>query len=303
MSASESTQGAEPPAAAASDARDPLAAITLFDTLQRHRRWFVLTGAGCSTQSGIPAYRDESGAWKHKAPIQFRDFVGSEALRRRYWARSFVGFERVHRALPNGAHLALARFERLGRARLLVTQNVDGLHQKAGSQSVVDLHGQLAEVECLACHARFSRASVQELLLQQNPWLSRASSAFATPDGDAELDPSTCEDLVLPSCASCSGVLKPAVVFFGENVPKARIDAAYQALAESDALLVVGSSLMVFSGYRFARRAADLGKPVVVVNNGLTRADALAALKLRGECGALLEAAVSRLEGAESGLG
>lgn len=268
----------------------------LSDVLGRHDRWFVLTGAGCSTQSGIPAYRDESGAWKHKAPIQFRDFVGSEALRRRYWARSFVGFERVHRALPNGAHHALARFERLGRARLLVTQNVDGLHQKAGSQSVVDLHGQLAEVECLACHARFERAALQERLLEQNPWLSRTRSAFATPDGDAEVDAGDYEELVVPSCMHCSGVLKPAVVFFGENVPKTRIELAYQALAESEALLVVGSSLMVFSGFRFARRAAELGKPVVVINNGLTRADALAALKVQGECGALLDAAVARLE-------
>jgi NAD-dependent SIR2 family protein deacetylase len=268
----------------------------LESALRSHPRWFVLTGAGCSTRSGIPAYRDESGAWKHKAPIQYRDFVGSEGLRRRYWARSFVGFERVHRALPNGAHHALARFERLGRARLLVTQNVDGLHQKAGSQGVVDLHGQLAEVECLACRTRFSRASIQHWLAEHNPRLETTSAEFATPDGDAELSPGAEEDLVVPTCTACSGVLKPAVVFFGENVPKPRIDEAYRALAESDALLVVGSSLMVFSGYRFVRRASELGKPVVVLNNGKTRADALAALKLEGECGALLEAAVARLD-------
>jgi NAD-dependent SIR2 family protein deacetylase len=275
---------------------EPGGVEALSDVLERHIRWFVLTGAGCSTQSGIPAYRDESGAWKHKAPIQFRDFVGSEALRRRYWARSFVGFERLHGALPNGAHHALARFERLGRARLLVTQNVDGLHQKAGSQSVVDLHGQLAEVECLACRTRLSRAALQERLLEQNPWLAQTRSAFATPDGDAEVDAGDCEELVVPSCSLCSGVLKPAVVFFGESVPKTRIEEAYQALAESEALLVVGSSLMVFSGFRFARRAAELGKPVVVINNGLTRADPLAALKVQGECGALLDAAIARLE-------
>jgi NAD-dependent SIR2 family protein deacetylase len=256
----------------------------------------VLTGAGVSTQSGIPAYRDEHGAWKHKAPIQFRDFVDSEALRRRYWARSFVGFERVQRAEPNGAHRALARFERLGLAQLLVTQNVDGLHQKAGSEAVVDLHGQLAEVECLACQARCSRAEIQDRLLAHNPWLAAVSSAYATPDGDAELAAGSDEALLVPSCTRCGGVLKPAVVFFGENVPKARVDRAYQALAGSDALLVVGSSLMVFSGYRFARRAAELGKPVVVLNQGLTRADALAALKLEGECGALLDAAVAQLE-------
>lgn len=298
MSPEGPAHGATPEPAATAARHEPLDAAALFHTLHRHRRWFILTGAGCSTQSGIPAYRDESGAWKHKAPIQFREFVGSDALRRRYWARSFVGFERVHRALPNGAHVALARLEQLGRAQLLVTQNVDGLHQKAGSRSVIDLHGRLAEVECLACRSQYSRASVQELLLEQNPWLAHASEAFATPDGDAELDPSTCAELVVPSCPACSGVLKPAVVFFGENVPRARIEQAYQALAESDAVLVVGSSLMVFSGYRFARRAAELGKPVIVINNGVTRADALAELKLRGECGALLDAAVSQLESA-----
>ncbi|HTV21289.1 MAG TPA: NAD-dependent protein deacetylase [Polyangiaceae bacterium] len=274
----------------------PADATALIDVLRRHRRWFVLTGAGVSTQSGIPAYRDEQGAWKHKAPIQFREFVQSEALRRRYWARSFVGFDRVLHAQPNGAHHALARFERLGGTRLLVTQNVDGLHQKAGSRSVVDLHGQLAEVECLSCRARSSRARIQGRLLAQNAWLSGVTSAYATPDGDAELDAGRYEALLVPSCEACGGVLKPAVVFFGENVPKVRVDEAYQALAESDAVLVVGSSLMVFSGYRFARRAADLGKPIVVLNQGLTRADGLATLKVQGECSALLELAVAELE-------
>jgi len=274
----------------------PADATALIDAVGRYARWFVLTGAGVSTGSGIPAYRDEHGAWKHKAPIQFRDFVESEALRRRYWARSFVGFDRVLRAEPNAAHHALARFERLGRTRLLVTQNVDGLHQKAGSVSVVDLHGQLADVECLGCQARSSRAQIQGRLLAQNPWLSSAAAAYATPDGDAELDVDRYEALLVPGCEACGGVLKPAVVFFGENVPKRRVDQAYEALAESDAVLVVGSSLMVFSGYRFARRAAELGKPVVVLNQGLTRADTLAALKVQGECGALLAAAVTRLE-------
>ena len=274
----------------------PLDASRLSSVLGRYQRWFVLTGAGCSTLSGIPAYRDESGAWRHKAPIQFREFVQSEAVRRRYWARSFVGFERVHGAEPNGSHRALARFEQLGRARLLVTQNVDGLHQKAGSVSVVDLHGQLAEVECLGCRTRWKRASLQQRLLEQNPWLAATRSSGPTPDGDAELDATACEGLVVPSCEHCGGVLKPAVVFFGENVPKPRIEDAYRALAESEAVLVVGSSLMVFSGYRFVRRAAESGIPVVIINNGLTRADAIAALKLEGECGALLDAAVACLE-------
>ena len=267
----------------------------LTEVLARHGRWFILTGAGCSTLSGIPAYRDETGAWKHKAPIQYRDFVGSEALRRRYWARSFVGFERVHRAEPNAAHLALAQLERLGRARLLVTQNVDGLHQKAGSAEVIDLHGQIAYVECLACRERFERAPMQALLLELNPWLSGANTTGMTPDGDAELAPGTWEGMRVPGCERCGGVLKPAVVFYGENVPRGRVDDAYAALSGSDALLVVGSSLMVFSGYRFARRAVELGKPVVVVNSGTTRADPLASLKVSGECGALLQAAIGAL--------
>ncbi len=272
--------------------------LALASQLGRYQRWFVLTGAGCSTESGIPAYRDEVGAWKHKAPIQFRDFVRSERVRQRYWGRSFVGFERVHRALPNDAHRALARFQRLGRERLLVTQNVDGLHQKAGSDGVVDLHGQLAEVECLGCRSRFPRLALQERLLAENPWLSLARSSGVTPDGDAELDFAAFPELVVPTCTECEGVLKPAVVFFGENVPVQRVSDAYEALADSQALLVVGSSLMVFSGFRFVRRAVDMGKPVVVINHGLTRADTLAALKVEGSCGVVLDAAVTRLEAA-----
>lgn len=276
--------------------RGALDTRALAEALVRYRRWFVLTGAGVSTLSGIPAYRDETGAWKHKAPVQFRDFVLNEAVRRRYWARSFVGFERLHRALPNGAHRALARLERLGKAGLLVTQNVDGLHQKAGSRAVIDLHGQLALVECLACRRQVQRVALQERLLELNPWLPRAAvGASSTPDGDAELEAAMDQGVVVPSCEVCSGVLKPAVVFFGENVPKERVDEAYQALAASDALLVVGSSLMVLSGYRFVRRGVELGKPVIVLNNGATRADPIATLKVQGECGAVLGAAIAQI--------
>jgi NAD-dependent SIR2 family protein deacetylase len=181
---------------------------------------------------------------------------------------------------------------------MLVTQNVDGLHQKAGSESVIELHGQLAQVECLGCRSRCSRASIQARLLRHNPWLAALTSAHATPDGDAEIDASVCAGLAIPSCEACGGVLKPAVVFFGENVPIARVERAYQALAVAEGVLVVGSSLMVFSGYRFVRRAAELGKAVVVVNQGFTRADPIATFKLEGDCGALLESAVAELEGA-----
>lgn len=268
----------------------------LASELQRHPRWFVLTGAGCSTESGIPAYRDARGAWQHKAPIQLEDFVTNDAVRRRYWARSFVGYGRIRAAAPNAAHLALARFQRLGLLSVLVTQNVDGLHQKAGSERVIDLHGQLATVQCLSCSSSIERDALQAHLLELNPSLGRLLSTAVAPDGDMEIDGLSWENLEVPSCPSCGGILKPAVVFFGETVPPQRIADAYQALAESDALLVVGSSLMVFSGYRFVRRAADAGKPIVVINRGVTRADPFAKLKLDGPCGPLLDVAVTRLE-------
>ncbi|HEU4578814.1 MAG TPA: NAD-dependent protein deacetylase [Polyangiaceae bacterium] len=276
--------------------------------LERHSSWFVLTGAGCSTESGIPAYRDETGAWRHKAPIQLGEFLGSEHVRRRYWARSFSGFQRVQQAQPNPAHHALAALERLDRVRLLVTQNVDRLHQKAGSRNVIDLHGQLAWVVCLGCGAQFERTRVQSWLEQQNPELSADEGLGAgapaqralgfAPDGDAEVGGNAVASVRIPACPSCSGMLKPAVVFFGETVPPEKVQASYTALEAADALLVVGSSLTVFSGYRFVRRAADLGKPIVVLNSGVTRGDRFAELKLEGSCGALLSAALELL-GAE----
>ena len=262
--------------------------------LERHARWFVLTGAGCSTESGIPAYRDENGIWRHKAPIQFRDFVGNEAVRKRYWARSFAGFARVQHAAPNAAHHALAQLEALDRVGLLVTQNVDRLHQKAGSRSVIDLHGQLAKVTCLSCRAELDRDAWQQELARHNPGLGTGSAPSAAPDGDAELE-ADYASVHVPACSYCGGVLKPAVVFYGETVPPERVSAAYAALADADAVLVVGSSLSIFSGYRFVRRAADLNKPIIIVNSGATRADRFAELTLPGPCAALLDAATRGL--------
>jgi NAD-dependent SIR2 family protein deacetylase len=266
--------------------------------LGRRERWFILTGAGVSTDSGIPAYRDAHGAWQHKPPIQYADFVRSEAVRQRYWARSFVGYERIERAQPNVAHLALARLQALGRAPVIVTQNVDGLHQKAGSSGVIDLHGRLAQVECLACGSASPRAALQARLARDNPGLESAVASAITPDGDAEVDDETCKRLIVPDCPSCGGVLKPAVVFFGESVPQQRTASGYDALDAADAMLVVGSSLQVFSGHRFVRRAAASGKPIVVVNRGVTRADPLAHLKLDGSCGTLLAGALAVISGA-----
>lgn len=250
----------------------------------------VLTGAGVSTDSGIPAYRDESGQWKQSQPMQFRDFVGSELSRRRYWARSMIGWQRMAQARPNAAHHALAEWERRGRLRLLITQNVDGLHSAAGNARVIDLHGRLDRVVCLACHAVSSRAELQRLLVELNSDFL-GQSYVVRADGDVELSVDY-ERFQLVACSACGGVLKPDVVFFGENVPSARVESAMAALDGARALVVAGSSLMVFSGFRFARAASRHGIPIVVVNLGKTRADDLAALRVAGNAGELLSASL-----------
>jgi NAD-dependent SIR2 family protein deacetylase len=259
----------------------------LADFIERHPRLVVLTGAGCSTGSGIPAYRDDEGAWAHRRPMTFAEFSGSPGARRRYWAGSLRGWPRVRDARPGAAHTALAALEDAERARI-VTQNVDGLHQKAGARRVIDLHGRLDVVECLACGARLDREDVQALLLS---WNGPAAAGPARPDGDTQVE-GPLDDFHVPDCRECGGILKPSVVFFGENVPRSRVDQAMDALARADALLVVGSSLMVYSGYRFVAAARSRGRPVAALNLGRTRADGELQLKVVGDCGALLEAAV-----------
>ena len=250
----------------------------------------VLSGAGVSTDSGIPAYRDEHGQWKQSAPMQFKDFTGSELSRQRYWARSMVGWQRMARARPNAAHYALAEWERRGSLRLLITQNVDGLHSAAGSERVVDLHGRLDRVICLTCRALSEREALQQRLLELNPEL--VGERFVTrADGDVELSVDYSKFRLVP-CDSCGGVLKPDVVFFGENVPAARVEQSMAALQGARALVIVGSSLMVFSGFRFARAASRLGVPIVVVNLGKTRADELASLRVAGNAGEVLESSL-----------
>jgi NAD-dependent SIR2 family protein deacetylase len=269
--------------------------------VRRHPRLVVLTGAGCSVASGIPEYRDHEGNWKARPPVTYAAFVGSEATRRRYWARSMFGWQRVSSAVPGAAHRALARLEQTGHVRAVVTQNVDALHQRAGSRRVVDLHGRLDEVECLACGARVRRADLQELLLAWNAaWRARlagdraAPAAAPRPDGDVDLERDV-SDFRVPDCPACGGVLKPAVVFFGENVPRGRVESALEAVRDADALLVVGSSLAVYSGYRFCVAARDQGKAVAAVNLGRTRADDLFALKVVADCGDALSEAAARL--------
>jgi NAD-dependent SIR2 family protein deacetylase len=243
----------------------------------------LLTGAGVSTDSGIPAYRDDQGKWQQSPPMQFRDFVGSAAAQQRYWARSMVGWQRMARATPNAAHQALAEWERRGAVRLLITQNVDGLHSAAGSERVVDLHGRLDRVVCLACRRLSPRDELQARLLQHNASFLR-ESFVSRADGDVELAADYAEFRVEP-CQACGGVLKPDVVFFGENVPAARVQDAMSALEGARALVIAGSSLMVFSGFRFARAAARLSLPIVVVNRGKTRADELSSLRIAGNVG------------------
>ena len=255
----------------------------------------VLTGAGVSTDSGIPDYRDRDGRWKVSEPMRYQAFVRDPAARRRYWARSFVGWPRVAAARPNLVHQSLADLERLGHLRHLVTQNVDGLHQRAGSRRVIDLHGRLDAVDCLGCGGRLSRTRMQELLAAANPDRRAGGIVPAAPDGDAGVDEVAVDGLRVPPCPSCGGVLKPAVVFFGENVPRPRVERAMSRLAESRGLLVLGSSLSVFSGYRFCLEAQRLGLPVALLNLGRTRADPLARLKLDAPCAAVLGGLLAHL--------
>jgi NAD-dependent SIR2 family protein deacetylase len=283
-------------APACADLRPPTASTdldSLREFLGRYPRLFVLTGAGVSTDSGIPDYRDADGEWKRPSrPVQFRDFMTDLATRKRYWARGLVGWQHLNRAAPNDAHRALARLERAGRVELLVTQNVDRLHQAAGSEAVVDLHGRADVVRCMSCERREARADYQAELVDLNPAWAELG-ARAAPDGDADLAGADYESFRVPDCAACGGILKPDVVFFGESVPKERVERAMQALADADAALVIGSSLMVFSGYRFARAAAELRKPIAALNRGRTRADELLTLKVEATCATALAACVA----------
>ena len=257
-----------------------------------HRRVVVLTGAGCSTASGIPDYRDEQGEWKRRPPVMFQAFRTQESTYRRYWARAFAGWPRFTTAEPGAAHHALAAWEQTGSVARLVTQNVDGLHQRAGHRDVIDLHGRLDVVVCLTCRDRTSRASVQAAMEAANgQWSTPASTA---PDGDADIDLAAIESFVAPRCGQCGGLLKPDVVFFGENVPSARYEGARDAVAAADAILVAGSSLMVFSGFRFVQHAHAAGLPIAIVNRGRTRGDELASLKVEGEVGTVLMETVGK---------
>ena len=258
-------------------------------------RCVVLTGAGCSTESGIPDYRGAGRPARPSSPIQHGAFLGDPTVRRRYWARATLGWEHFSKARPNRAHRALAALERAGAVAGVITQNVDRLHQAAGSARVVELHGALADVICLDCAAREPRAALQERLLAANPgWL--ALEVKENPDGDADLPAAHVADFRVVGCRDCGGTLKPEVVFFGGSVAPPVLASAWELFGEATALLVVGSSLAVFSGFRFARRAAELGLRLAIVNIGPTRADQLAPLaRVHAPAGAALSLVVERL--------
>jgi NAD-dependent SIR2 family protein deacetylase len=272
---------------------DPLPQLA--DFIARHPRLLVLTGAGMSTASGIPDYRDKDGVRRGKAPVQGPEFRKLDAVRRRYWARSMAGYPTLARAEPNAGHRALAALGADGRLSGLLTQNVDGLHQQAGSTGVLELHGNIHKVVCLDCHASFARAFVQGQLIDANPQLAGVA-APAAPDGDAHLEPAALESFTIPWCVHCGGMLKPDVVFFGDGVPAERSARALALMQGADALLVVGSSLIVFSGYRFCRLAAQAGKPIAAVNLGITRADDLLALKVEDSAERVLPAVLAHLQ-------
>ena len=258
-------------------------------------RVVALTGAGLSTDSGIPDYRGPGAP--SRMPMTFQHFVAHPDHQRHYWARAHVGWSRMGRAEPNDGHRALARLDAAGPVSFLITQNVDGLHERAGHQRMVALHGRISEVVCLDCGGRTHRAAMQQRLGEANPgWLEEHAGATAKPDGDVDLEATA--GFVVPACSGCGGRLKPDVVFFGENVPRQRVERCYAALDEADALLVAGSSLTVMSGLRFVRYAARAGLPVVIVNRGVTRGDDLATVKVEAGCSEWL-AAWSRAPEAE----
>jgi len=262
----------------------------------------VLSGAGLSTESGIPDYRGPSGqARRAGQPMTYQAFTGSDSARQRYWARSHLGWRHVTGASPNAGHFAVAALERAGLVRGVITQNVDGLHQAAGAALVTELHGSLHRVVCLSCWARSAREELDARLRTANPAWTAASAGLepaVNPDGDVAIEETGRFTVV--DCLSCGGLLKPDVVFFGENVPKPRVEECYALVSAASALVVLGSSLTVMSGLRYVRHASSLGIPVVIVNQGTTRGDSLATATLDAPLGSTLTALVRELGLADS---
>jgi NAD-dependent SIR2 family protein deacetylase len=259
------------------------------------RSFVALTGAGISTSSGIPDYRDSDGVRRGRQPMMFQEFLNAPEARRRYWARAMLGWPRVRAAQPNAAHEALASLQRHGIISGVITQNVDTLHDQAGSHDVVELHGSLHWVLCLDCRQRTERDVIQLTLMEQNPYLA-GIDAIQAPDGDTLLEPAFEERFQVPHCPHCGGErMKPDVVFFGENVAPPTAAKAMARVEQAEGLLVVGSSLMAYSAFRLCRAVADQGKPLIAINLGKTRADDLLDLKIEASCEVLLPALTQRL--------
>ncbi|OAZ91316.1 NAD-dependent protein deacetylase [Halomonas sp. G11] len=262
--------------------------------IARYPKLWILTGAGVSTDSGIPDYRDADGQWKRSPPVQHGDFMASHAVRQRYWARALVGFKALSGAQVSGAHKALAALEAMGYVELLVTQNVDRLHQRAGSKKVIDLHGRADTVSCMTCGYHMMRHAMHSEMAHLNPRFAALDAGHA-PDGDADLE-TDFSDFTVFDCPRCSGILKPDVVYYGDVVPPARRVAAQAGLQNAQAVLAVGTSLMVYSGYRFCREAHGMGLPVASLSLGVTRADAMLTYQWRAPLTPVLEEAVSCLQ-------
>jgi NAD+-dependent protein deacetylase sirtuin 4 len=277
---------------------DITAGIERLAELMSGRRVLALSGAGLSTESGIPDYRGPRSIQRQTRPIFYRDFVQNPDARARYWARSAVGWPHVADAQPNAGHTALAALERARVVSGIITQNVDGLHRAAGSSVVLELHGSLAVVVCLGCGAREERAALQRRILSLSPrWADGPyREASAEPDGDARLEPPSDGSFRVPGCTQCGVILKPDVFYFGENVPRPRVEQAFAMLEQGEVLLVVGSSLAVYSGYRFVAQAARDGKPVAIINRGPTRGDDVAAVRIEAGLGEALTLLASALK-------
>jgi NAD-dependent SIR2 family protein deacetylase len=267
---------------------------SLGQELLEHQPWAALTGAGISAASGIPTYRDHDGRWLGSEPIQHQEFIEDPEKRRRYWSRSVMGWPRVAEATCNETHKALSQLQQAGLLTGVITQNVDRLHQQAGTENVIDLHGRLDQVRCLDCHTLVARSCIQQWLEQHNE-LPNIPSLAVRPDGDADLPASFVEEFAIPDCNACGGALMPDVVFFGGTVPPKTTQACFDLIDSSSGLLIIGTSLSVFSGLRYCRYAAEQQKRLIILNQGPTRADDLCQVKYSGDAFALLTRCANKL--------
>ncbi|XP_012234272.1 NAD-dependent protein deacylase Sirt4-like [Linepithema humile] len=264
--------------------------MRLKEFINKHDRLCILTGAGISTESGIPDYRSEEVglyARSNHKPVLYQQFCKSEAIRRRYWARNYIGWPRFSSLKPNISHKILKELESVGKVQCIVTQNVDNLHSKAESKNVIELHGTAFKVMCLNCDHKICRHKLQKIFQELNPSMT-ATTQMIRPDGDVELSQTQVEGFNIPACHNCGGILKPDIVFFGDNVPHGTVENVKNNVESSDALLILGTTLTTFSAYRIVLQAVDGKKPVAIVNIGKTRADELMNLRIEGRCGDIL---------------